>query len=161
MEDLTRGRTDIVGSTRLVAERGDRACVSLVQSHDEIVREHLKAYRGREIDHTDDGFLAIFHGPTRAVTCAARVVDALRELGVTIRVGLHTGEIELVGNAIRGLAVHVGARVMSIAEDGGILVSATVKDLVLGSSIDFADRGTHDLKGVSGDWQLFEVVSTP
>ena len=153
--------TDIVGSTRLAAERGDRAWISLVRSHDEIVREHLKAYRGREVDHTGDGFLAIFDGPARAVTCAARMVDALRELGVTIRVGLHTGEIELVGNATRGLAVHVAARVMSVAEDGGILVSATVKDLVLGSGIDFADRGTHRLKGVPGDWQLFGVVSAP
>jgi len=121
----------------------------------------LRAYRGREVDHTGDGFLAIFDGPARAVTCAARMVDALRELGVTIRVGLHTGEIELVGDAIRGLAVHIAARVMSVAEDGGILVSATVKDLVLGSGIDFADRGTHRLKGVPGEWQLIEVISAP
>lgn len=121
----------------------------------------LRAYRGHEVDHTGDGFLAIFDGPARAVTCAARMVDALRELGVTIRVGLHTGEIELVGDAIRGLAVHIAARVMSVAEDGGILVSATVKDLVLGSGIDFADRGTHRLKGVPGEWQLIEVISAP
>ena len=89
------------------------------------------------------------------------LVEALRELGVTIRVGLHTGEIELVGDVVRGLAVHIAARVMSAAENGGILVSATVKDLVIGSGIDFADRGTHRLKGVPGDWQLFEVVTTP
>jgi class 3 adenylate cyclase/pimeloyl-ACP methyl ester carboxylesterase len=153
--------TDIVGSTRLAAERGDSAWIRLARSHDEIVREHLATYRGREIDHTGDGFVAIFDGPARAVTCAARMVDALRELGVTIRVGLHTGEIELVGDEIRGLAVHVAARVMAVAEKGGILVSATVKDLVLGSGIDFAERGTHRLKDVPGEWQLYEVVATP
>ena len=153
--------TDVVGSTRLAAERGDRAWIELSRSHDEIVREHLKTYRGQEVDHTGDGFLAVFDGPARAVTCAARMTEALRKLGVTIRVGLHTGEIELVGQAARGLAVHVAARVMAAAETGGILVSGTVKDLVLGSGIDFADRGTHRLRDVPGDWRLYEVVSTP
>jgi len=153
--------TDVVGSTRLAAERGDRAWIALSRSHDEIVREHLKAYRGQEVDHTGDGFLAVFDGPARAVTCAARMTEALRKLGVTIRVGLHTGEIELVGQAARGLAIHVAARVMAAAETGGILVSGTVKDLVLGSGIDFADRGTHRLRDVPGDWRLYEVVSTP
>ncbi len=153
--------TDVVGSTRIAAERGDSAWIRLARSHDEIVREHFNAYRGREVDHTGDGFLAIFDGPARAVTCAARMVEALRELGVTIRVGLHTGEVELVGQAVRGLAVHIAARVMSAAEEGGILVSSIVKDLVLGSGIEFDDRGTHRLKGVPGEWQLFEVVSTP
>ncbi len=141
--------TDIVGSTQLAAERGDRTWINLVRSHDEIVRDHLRAYRGREVDHTGDGFLAIFDGP-HAPSPGPLAWSTLRELGVTIRVGLHTGEIELVGDAIRGLAVHIAARVMSVAEDGGILVSATVKDLVLGSGIDFADRGTHRLKGVPG-----------
>ena len=153
--------TDVVGSTRFAAEQGDRAWVELSRSHDEIVREHLRTYRGQEVDHTGDGFLALFDGPARAVTCAARMVEALRELGVTIRVGLHTGEIELIGDAVRGLAVHVAARVMAAAETGGVLASATVKDLVLGSGIDFADRGTHRLKDVPGDWRLYEVVSTP
>ncbi len=153
--------TDVVGSTRIAAERGDSAWIRLARSHDEIVREHFNAYRGREVDHTGDGFLAIFDGPARAVTCAARMVEALRELGVTIRVGLHTGEVELVGPAVRGLAVHIAARVMSAADEGGILVSSIVKDLVLGSGIEFADRGAHRLKGVPGEWQLFEVVSTP
>ena len=153
--------TDVVGSTRIAAERGDSAWIRLARSHDEIVREHFNAYRGREVDHTGDGFLAIFDGPARAVTCAARMVEALRELGVTIRVGLHTGEVELVGQAVRGLAVHIAARVMSAAEEGGILVSSIVKDLVLGSGIEFDDRGAHRLKGVPGEWQLFEVVSTP
>jgi class 3 adenylate cyclase len=153
--------TDVVGSTRFVAEQGDRAWVELSRSHDEVIREHLRTYRGQEVDHTGDGFLAVFDGPARAVTCAARMVEALRELGVTIRVGLHTGEIELIGDAVRGLAVHVAARVMAAAETGGILASATVKDLVLGSGIDFADRGMHSLKDVPGDWRLYEVVSTP
>jgi class 3 adenylate cyclase/pimeloyl-ACP methyl ester carboxylesterase len=153
--------TDVVGSTRLAAERGDSAWIRLSKSHDEIVREHLKTFRGHEVDHTGDGFLAVFDGPARAVTCASRMVDALRELGVTIRVGLHTGEIELVGETVRGLAVHIAARVMSAARDGGILVSGTVKDLVVGSGIEFAERGTHQLRDVPGDWQLFEVVSTP
>jgi class 3 adenylate cyclase len=153
--------TDVVGSTRIVAERGDSAWVSLLRSHDEIVRAHLRTYRGDEVDHTGDGFLAVFDGPARAVTCAVRMTEALRELGVTVRIGLHTGEIELEGEAVRGLAVHIAARVMSTAESGGILASATVKDLVLGSGIEFADRGTHELKDVPGEWQLFEVVSAP
>jgi class 3 adenylate cyclase/pimeloyl-ACP methyl ester carboxylesterase len=153
--------TDIVGSTELAAERGDRAWISLVRSHDEIVRKHLEIYRGREVAHGGDGFLALFDGPARAVTCAARLVDALRELEVTIRVGLHTGEIQVAGDAVRGLGVHIAARIMSAAERGGILASATVKDLVIGSGIEFADRGTRRLKGVPGEWQLFEVVSTP
>lgn len=153
--------TDVVGSTRLLAERGDSAWARLATSHDEIVREQLKTYQGREVDHTGDGFLALFDGPARAVTCASRIVEALSELGVTIRAGLHTGEIEVVGSAVRGLAVHIAARVMSSARDGGILVSGTVKDLVVGSGIEFAERGTHELRDVPGSWPLFEVVSTP
>ena len=146
--------TDVVGSTRIVAERGDSAWVSLLRSHDEIVRAHLRTYRGDEVDHTGDGFLAIFDGPARAVTCAVRMTEALHELGVTVRVGVHTGEIELASDAVRGLAVHIASRVMSAAESGGILASATVKDLVLGSGIEFADRGPHQLKDVPGEWQL-------
>ncbi len=153
--------TDIVGSTRLVADHGDSAWIRLARSHDEIVREHLRNYRGREVDHAGDGFLAVFDGPARAITCAARVVDVLRKLGITIRVGLHTGEVELVGDAVRGLAVHIAARVMDAAEQGGILVSRTVNDLVVGSGIEFAARGTHRLRDIPGEWQLFEVVSTP
>ena len=153
--------TDVVGSTQWVAEQGDSAWISLARSHDEVVRELLKRYRGYQVDHAGDGFLALFDGPARAVTCAARIVEALHELGVTIRVGLHTGEIQVVGNVVRGLAVHIAARVMAAAERGGILASATVKDLVIGSGIEFADRGPRQLKGVPGDWQLYEVVSTP
>lgn len=153
--------TDIVGSTVLAAERGDAAWAQLVRQHDEVVREHLRAFRGHEIDHTGDGFLATFDGPARAVTCAARLGEALRERGLTIRAGVHTGEVELVDGKLRGLALHIAARVMAAAERGGILVSGTVRDLVVGSGIEFADRGAHELKGVPGTWALSEVVSAP
>lgn len=125
------------------------------------MREQLDTYRGREIDHTGDGFLATFDGPARAVTCAARLEEALRALGITIRAGIHTGEVELIGGALRGLAIHIAARVMAAAERGGILVSGTVRDLVVGSGIEFAERGTHELKGVPGSWALSEVISAP
>jgi class 3 adenylate cyclase len=153
--------TDIVGSTRLAAERGDAAWAHLAREHDELVRAQLRAHRGREVDHTGDGFLATFDGPARAVTCAVRLEEALRERGITIRAGIHTGEVELDGGKVRGLAVHVAARVMAAAENGGILASSTVRDLVLGSGIEFADRGQHELKGVPGTWALSEVVSVP
>jgi class 3 adenylate cyclase/pimeloyl-ACP methyl ester carboxylesterase len=153
--------TDIVGSTRIVAERGDNAWIDLVRAHDEIVRQQLRSYRGEEVDRTGDGFLAVFDAPARAVTCAARVVESLRDQGITIRAGLHTGEVQLEASGVRGVAVHVASRVMGAAGDGGILVSRTVKELVLGSGIDFADRGTHALRDVPGEWELFEVVSAP
>jgi class 3 adenylate cyclase/pimeloyl-ACP methyl ester carboxylesterase len=153
--------TDIVGSTQLAAEAGDSAWIKLTRSHDQVVREHLKHYLGREVDHAGDGFLAVFDAPARAVTCAARVAESLKALGMQIRVGVHTGEVQLTGDVVRGLAVHIAARVMAVAERGGILVSRTVKDLVVGSGIEFADCGAHHLKGVPGDWQLYEVVSAP
>jgi class 3 adenylate cyclase len=153
--------TDIVGSTRLAAERGDAAWGQLVREHDELVREHLRSYRGREIDRTGDGFLVTFDGPARAVTCAVRIEEALRARGLAIRAGVHTGEVELVEGTLRGLAVHIAARVMATARDGGILVSSTVHDLVIGSGIEFAERGTHELKGVPGSWTLFEVTAAP
>ena len=153
--------TDIVGSTRLAAERGDAAWSMLVREHDEVVREHLRTYRGREIDRTGDGFLATFDGPARAVTCAVRLQEALSERGIRIRAGVHTGEVELAEGTLRGLAVHIAARVMAAAQDGGVLVSSTVRDLVVGSGIEFADRGTHELKGVPGSWALFEVTAAP
>ena len=133
----------------------------LVREHDELVREHLRTYRGREIDRTGDGFLATFDGPARAVTCAIRLQEALIERGISIRAGVHTGEVELAEGTLRGLAVHIAARVMAAAQHGGILVSSTVRDLVVGSGIEFADRGTHELKGVPGAWQLAEAVSAP
>lgn len=153
--------TDIVDSTRLAAERGDTAWVELVRSHDSIVRTHLADYRGREIDHTGDGFLATFDGPARAVTCATRLVDSLGAVGVPIRAGLHTGEVERADGNIRGLAVHIASRVTGAAVEGGVVVSQTVRDLVVGSGIEFAERGAHELKGVPGRWSLFEVLSVP
>jgi class 3 adenylate cyclase/pimeloyl-ACP methyl ester carboxylesterase len=153
--------TDIVDSTRLAAERGDTAWIELVRAHDAIVRTHLADYRGREVDHTGDGFLAMFDGPARAVTCAARLVESLAPLGVPIRAGLHTGEVERSDGSIRGLAVHIAARVMAAAARGGVVVSQTVRDLVVGSGIEFGERGEHELRGVPGRWSLFEVLSVP
>ncbi len=153
--------TDIVDSTDMAAQRGDAAWLDLLDEHDQIVRDHLRRYRGVEITHTGDGFVARFDGPARAVTCAARLVDALATLGITIRAGLHTGEVELVGDQVGGLAVHLAARVMAAAERGGILVSGTVRDLVVGSGIEFTPRGEHRLKGVPGTWPLYEAVFVP
>lgn len=152
--------TDIVGSTRMLADRGDAAWLEVLGRHDEIVRQHLVRYRGREVSHTGDGFLATFDGPARALTCAARLVDALAEIGVKVRVGLHTGEVEFRGNQIAGMAVHIAARVMA-AGDGGVMASGTVRDLVMGSGIDFASQGEHELKGVPGSWILYRLVSVP
>jgi class 3 adenylate cyclase/pimeloyl-ACP methyl ester carboxylesterase len=153
--------TDIVDSTALAAELGDATWRGLQRQHNDIVREHLRRYRGREVSYTGDGFLASFDGPARAVTFAARVSEALQAVGITIRAGVHTGEVELAGDEISGLAVHVASRVMAAAEHGGIAVSGTVKDLVLGSGIEFRELGAHDLKGVPGRWPLFEVISAP
>ena len=147
--------TDIVGSTRHATRLGDRAWSELLTRHHEIVRGELRAFRGREVDTAGDGFLATFDGPARAVGCACRIRDAVRALGLEIRAGLHTGEIELAGGKPHGIAVHTGARIASVAEAGEILVSSTVKDLVSGSGIRFADRGMHALKDIPRQWQLF------
>ena len=147
--------TDIVGSTRHATRVGDRAWSELLVRHHEIVRKELRAARGREIDTAGDGFLATFDGPARAVGCACRIRDAVRELGLEIRAGLHTGEIELSGGKPHGIAVHTGARIASVAQAGEVLVSSTVKDLVSGSGIRFADRGSHAMKDIPRQWQLF------
>lgn len=153
--------TDIVGSTAQAVDQGDAQWMSVMERHDVMVREQLRLHRGREVNYTGDGFVAIFDGPGRAVACAQRLHDALRETGLNIRAGVHTGEVEVVGDQIAGLAVVIAARVMAAAVDGGVFVSSTVKDLVLGSGISFADRGAHSLKGVPGQWHLFEVESLP
>lgn len=153
--------TDIVGSTGIAASRGDATWVEILRLHDEIVRDHLVRYHGREVSYTGDGFMAVFDGPGRAAACAARLVTALREMGVRVRIGLHTGEVELVGDQIAGLAVHIAARVMAAAPEGGVMASSTVHDLVMGSGIVFEDGGTHDLKGVPGTWQLYRLVDVP
>jgi class 3 adenylate cyclase len=153
--------TDIVDSTGMAAERGDAAWLDLIRRHDTIVRDHLRRHRGVEIRHTGDGFLARFDGPARAVACASRMVDALAVIGLQIRAGLHAGEVELAGDQVGGLAVHIAARVLGAAGAGEVLVSGTVRDLVAGAGIEFAPRGEHHLKGVPGTWPLFQALSVP
>ena len=150
--------TDIVGSTDLAARLGDQRWLDLKASHDGLVRTHLDRYRGKDVATTGDGFLATFDGPARAVRCALAIAAAVRSLGIEIRAGLHSGEVEFQDGQIAGIAVHIAARVMALAGTGRVLVSSTVKDLVVGSPIRFADRGTHPLRGVPGEWGLFEVV---
>jgi class 3 adenylate cyclase len=153
--------TDIVRSTETAAKLGDQRWLDLKDTHDSLVRRFLDRYRGREIKATGDGFLATFDGPARAVQAAYAIASALQPLGIEIRAGLHTGEIELRDDDIAGIAVHIAARVMAVAADGGILVSGTVKDLVVGSGIEFAERGIHTLKGVPGEWHLYQVTRVP
>lgn len=149
---------DIVGSTERAAALGDRGWRDLLQSFYAVVRRELERYRGREIDTAGDGILATFDGPARAVRCAAAACRSVRGLGIETRAGLHTGEVETLGDKIGGIAVHIGARVGALAGAGEVLVSSTVKDLVAGSGIEFADHGRHTLKGVPGEWQLFIVA---
>jgi pimeloyl-ACP methyl ester carboxylesterase len=150
--------TDIVGSTDRAAELGDRRWRDLLGAHDAVVRRQLERFRGREVDTAGDGFFAAFDGPARAVRCAISAGEAVRELGVEIRAGIHTGECELDGQKIRGIAVHTGARIASLAGPGEVLISHTVKDLVAGSGLEFEDRGAHELKGVPGEWRLFAAL---
>lgn len=125
--------------------------------HHEVVRQQLKRFRGREIDTAGDGFFAAFDGPPRAVRCACAIGEALRPLGLHVRAGVHTGECEVIGDKLGGIAVHIGARVAALAAADEVLVSNTVKDLVAGSGLSFEDRGLHALRGVPGEWQLFAV----
>jgi pimeloyl-ACP methyl ester carboxylesterase len=149
--------TDIVEASERLAALGDRAWGELLQRHHEVVRRELTRFRGTEVDTAGDGFFASFDGPARGIRCATAIVDGVKELGLDVRAGLHTGECEIVDGKVAGIAVHTGARVASEAESGEVLVSSTVKDLVAGSGISFADRGVHQLKGVPGDWQLYAV----
>jgi pimeloyl-ACP methyl ester carboxylesterase len=149
--------TDIVGSTELAADLGDRRWRELLEQHHTLVRRELDRFRGRELNTAGDGFLATFDGPARAIACACSVRDAARRLGLQIRFGLHTGELELHGSEIRGIAVHTGARVVGKAGPGEVLASSTVRDLVAGSGLEFEDRGSHELKGVPGEWRLYAV----
>jgi class 3 adenylate cyclase len=150
--------TDIVGSTERAASTGDAAWRQLRDAHDAVVRAELEHHRGREIDTAGDGFLATFDGPARAVRCACAIRDGVRTLGLEIRAGLHTGELEIADERVTGIAVHIGARIATLAEPGTVLASSTVRDLVAGSGIEFEDRGEHELKGVPGVWRLFSVV---
>jgi class 3 adenylate cyclase len=149
--------TDIVGSTTTLAEVGDKQWRDLLEQHDMVLRRQLVTFGGREVNTTGDGVVALFDGPARAVTCADAMRTATARLGIELRVGIHTGEVEIRGDDIAGLAVHIAARVEALAEPGQVLVSRTVVDLVVGSAIHFADQGEHVLKGVPGTWRLFSV----
>jgi class 3 adenylate cyclase len=153
--------TDIVGSTELAARLGDQGWLDLRRDHNALVRQLIERFRGREIQTTGDGFLAIFDGPARGVRCAVEIAAAVPALGLQVRVGLHTGEVELDAETVGGIAVHLAQRVMATASAGHVTVSSTVKELVTGSGIEFAARGVHTLKGVPGRWQLFEVERLP
>jgi class 3 adenylate cyclase len=150
--------TDIVGSTQHAARLGDREWVTLVARHHASIRGELARFQGVEVDTVGDGFLARFDGPARAIRCAVAAGRAVRELGLEIRAGVHTGEVELLGDEVRGLAVHIGARVGALAEPSQVLVSQTVKDLVVGSGLAFQDAGEHELKGVPDRWHLYRVA---
>jgi class 3 adenylate cyclase/pimeloyl-ACP methyl ester carboxylesterase len=152
--------TDIVGSSEKAVSLGDRAWRELLERHHAVVRRELARFRGVEVDTAGDGFLASFDGPARAVRCACAIVEAVPELGLEVRAGLHAGECELANGKVAGIAVHTGARVASLAQPREVLVSSTVKDLVAGSEIDFEDRGSHELKGIPGEWKLYAVSAS-
>jgi class 3 adenylate cyclase len=151
--------TDIVSSTATALELGDRAWRELLERHHALIRRELVRFRGAELDVAGDGFFARFDGPARAVRCACSIVEAVRELGLEVRVGLHTGECELMEGKVGGIAVHIGARVAKEAQPGEVLVSSTVKDLVAGSGLRFRERGSTELRGAGEEWRLFAVDS--
>jgi class 3 adenylate cyclase/pimeloyl-ACP methyl ester carboxylesterase len=152
--------TDIVDSTRRAADVGDREWHALLDAHDAVVRAQLVRFRGREVNTSGDGFLAMFDGPQRAIRCATAIRDAVQTLGIEVRAGLHTGECEVRGDDIGGIAVHIGARVSALAGPNDVLVSSTLRDLVIGSGLEFEERGVYELKGVPGEWRLFAVSRT-
>ena len=149
--------TDITGSTERAAELGDARWKELLEAHHAVVRTQLDRFRGQELDTAGDGFLASFDGPARAIECARAIGERVGDLGLRVRAGLHTGECERVGEKLGGIAVHIGARVASLAEPGEVLVSSTVRHLVAGSGIEFEDRGEHRLKGISEPWRLYRA----
>ena len=150
--------TDIVGSTAKAVELGDARWRELLADHHSLIRRQLVRFRGRELDTAGDGFFASFDGPARAIRCACAITDSVRELGLELRAGLHTGECELLDGKVGGIAVHIGARVAKQAQPGEVLVSGTVKDLVAGSGLEFEERGVAELKGVPGEWRLYAVA---
>lgn len=150
--------TDIVSSTERAAALGDTEWRNLLERHNQVIRGELAKYRGREVGTAGDGFLATFDGPARAIAAAQTISKAIKPLGLEVRAGLHTGEVEVVGDDVAGVAVHIGARISSLARAGEVLVSRTVKDLVAGSGIEFEDRGIHSLKGIPDEWQVFAAV---
>jgi pimeloyl-ACP methyl ester carboxylesterase len=149
--------TDMVESTSRAVQLGDARWRALISDHDRLVRAELTRFRGREIDRRGDGFMAIFDGPARGIRCALSICERAHELGIQLRAGLHTGELDMIDSGIAGIAVHIGARVSSLAGPDEVLVSSTVRDLVAGSGLSFSDRGTHELKGVPGTWRIFRV----
>jgi class 3 adenylate cyclase len=153
--------TDIVDSTRKVTELGDHRWRELLRKHDALVRRELERYRGHEVKTVGDGFLATFDGPARAVTGATAIRDAVRGLGISVRAGVHTGECEIIGEDIAGVAVNIAARISDLAGANEVLVSRTVTDLVYGSGIEFEDRGQAELKGIPQTWQLFVASPEP
>jgi class 3 adenylate cyclase len=150
--------TDIVGSTERAAQLGDAEWHRVLERHDDLVRRELGRWRGREVKHLGDGFFASFEGPARAIHCAQAIAEGVRRFGIEIRAGIHTGECERRGDDLAGMAVNIGARVGAAARAGEILVSGTVRDLVVGSGIAFDDRGEHELRGVPGEWRLYAVA---
>jgi class 3 adenylate cyclase len=150
--------TDIVDATSKASELGDREWRELLRRHHDLIRARLSQFRGKEVDTAGDGFFATFDGPARAIQCACGIRDGVRALGVEVRAGVHTGECEVIDDKVAGIAVHIGARVASIAGPGEVLVSRTVKDLVAGSGIGFRDCGERELKGVPGEWHLYAVT---
>jgi len=150
---------DIVGSTERAAQLGDSRWHTVLDAFYGVARRQLERFRGREVDSAGDGFFAAFDGPARAIRCAAAIRDGVGPLGLEVRAGVHTGECEVMGAKIGGIAVHIGARVAAQAVAGEVLVSSTVKDLVAGSGISFVDRGVHALKGVPGEWRLHAVAA--
>jgi class 3 adenylate cyclase/pimeloyl-ACP methyl ester carboxylesterase len=151
--------TDIVGSTERLVELGDAGWRSLLARHDQYARIEIEGHRGRLIDTAGDGIFATFDGPARAVRCALAIMRSVQDLGIQIRAGVHAGEVELEGDAVRGIAVHVGARLAALAEPGQVLATGTVKDLVAGSGLTFEDAGEHELKGIPDGWHLYSVAS--
>ncbi len=149
--------TDIVESTARLAAEGDKRWHELLDAHDAMIRRELDRFRGEEVNTTGDGFLAAFDGPGRAISCAQAIATRAHDVGLEIRAGLHSGEVELRGDDLSGIAVHIGARVAALAGPGEVLVTSTVRDLVNGSDIDFVDRGRHALKGVPGEWDVLAV----
>jgi class 3 adenylate cyclase len=150
--------TDIVGSTEIASAKGDQAWLGLLERHHQLVRSQLNRWRGREVNTAGDGFLATFDGPARAVRCARSIAVDVRRIGLEVRCGLHTGEIEMRADDVAGLAVHIGARIAALAAPGEVLVSRTVRDLVSGSGLEFLSRGSQSLKGVTEPWEVFAVV---
>jgi class 3 adenylate cyclase len=151
--------TDLVGSTERAAALGDRAWRDLVEPHHATIRRLLARYRGNEVDTAGDGFFATFDGPARGVRCAQAIVDAVNSLGLEVRAGVHTGEVETINSKTGGVAVNIGARIAAFAGPGEILVSSTVKDLTAGSGLSFEDAGEHELKGIPGSWRVYRVAS--